>query len=336
MLATDLDLPLVLHSRQAEEKLVEVLPRDIQVPVILHCYTGPSGPALEAARRGWFVSFAGALTYRKNGHLRETLSLLPREQVLVETDSPFMAPEPLRGRICEPSFVENTARVVAGTWGTTEEEAFGVLLGNSLGAFRLGEHDRPSVVYLLGGRAYVNLTGKCCNSCRFCIRRIRNGLGGYDLAHQGDDPSEARVLGSLSRLALRGLEELVFCGYGEPTARPGLLRKAAGLARSRGWRLRLNTNGLALAFSSREETEGMIRLFDTVSVSLNAFDSGSYDALCRPGVESAWERLISFIRLAGETGVEVRLTAVAQEGLDMDAVRSVAAGLGYTLTVRGT
>lgn len=79
----------------------------------------------------------------------------------------------------------------------------------------------------------------------------------------------------------------------------------------------------------------MLRMFDTVSISLNAHDAASYEALCRPSVPGAWESLLAFARLASGSGVEVRLTAVAWEGVDLSKVRETALQLGLPLVVRG-
>lgn len=334
-LASDLDLPLVCHSRGAEAEIVEALGGLNPPGAVLHCYTGPAGPALEAVSRGWFTGFSGAVTFRRNDELRRTLAALPRSSVLVETDSPFMAPEPVRGRTCEPAFVTHTARAVAAAWGVPYGEACAILADNSERAFLQGACARPSVIYRLDGRAYVNLTGTCGNSCRFCIRNTTDGLGGYLLAHGGVEPSERRVLSGISRLPRRGSSEMVFCGYGEPTSRLGLLGRAAGLARSLGWRLRLNTNGLALCTSGHDEVLGVIRLFDSISISLNAWDEDSYRNICRPSVPAAWDNLLAFIRLAATAGPGVRLTAVACDGVDIGRVRAVAEGLGLQLVTRG-
>lgn len=334
-LASDLDLPLICHSRGAEAETVEALGALNPPGSVLHCYTGPAGPALEAASRGWFIGFSGAVTFRRNDPLRRTLAALPRNSVLVETDSPFMSPEPVRGRTCEPAFVTHTARAVAGAWGIPYPEACSILQANSETAFRQGARARPSVIYRLDGRAYVNLTGSCCNNCRFCIRNTAPGLGGYLLAHGGVEPSEGRVLSGISRLPRKGFGEMVFCGYGEPTSRLALLGRAAALARSLGWRLRLNTNGLALCSSGLDEVLGVVKLFDAVSISLNAWDDGSYRGICRPSVPGAWDSLLAFVKLASSAGPRVRLTAVAWDGVDMARVRAVAEGLGLPLVARG-
>ncbi len=336
-LARDLDLPLVLHSRSAERRIMEVLPEDHPSPVIMHCYTGPAGPAGEAVRRGWFVSFSGALTFAGRRDLRDILAGLPRGSVLTETDSPYMAPEPVRGRTCEPALIVHTIGCAARIAGEDASSAARRLSSNARRAFMLEEGLRPAVVYVLGRRAYVNLTGRCSNSCEFCIRERTPGLGGYILRHASGDPSPRRVLGSVSRLDPSGFEELVFCGYGEPTDRADLLEDAARAARKAGWRrLRLNTNGLATGIMSTGEASRLLSLFDSVSISLNAHDEVSYGNTCRPSRPGAWGHLLSFVALAKASDREVRLTAVRWEGVDIPAVASLAAGLGLPLSVRGS
>jgi TatD DNase family protein len=331
-LARDLELPLVVHSRAAEEAIVRIL-GDPGTPVVMHCYTGPHGPALEAAGRGWHVSFAGALTFRRRSDLRELVSRLPRESLLVETDSPYMAPEPWRGGPSEPAHAARTAEVMAGCCGLTPGGMAEILARNVRRAF-LDPLERAAAVYVLGPRAYVNLTGSCPNDCTFCVRRRTSGLGGYTLRHHDGDPSRGRVLGCIRRLPRAGLEELVFCGFGEPTTRPDLLGEAAALASSAGWRTRLDTNGLGLLWMDEERAAGLIGLFDGVSISLNAHDEASYDALCRPSLAGSWDALARFSRLAVSLCRDVRFTAVAAEGVDLDAVSRLARELGGRFTAR--
>jgi TatD DNase family protein len=334
-LARALALPLIVHSRSAERRVLEMLPADPGFPVIMHCYTGPRAEALEAASRGYFIGFAGGLTYRKNEELRQTAAALPLDRILVETDAPFMSPEPLRGKRCEPAFVAHTAARMAEIRGLAPVEAGTALFENALRAFRLGSHRRPSAVYMLGPRAYVNLTGKCNNDCTFCIRRSCDGLGGYYLRHGRTDPPAWRILAALGLLDPREFEELVFCGFGEPTTRPVELREISVKAREAGWKIRLNTNGLATSMMEPAEARTLLAPFHTVSISLNCHDRESYSRICRPSAPDAWERLLEFIAIARESGARVRLTAVKAEGVDMAATRRLASELGPGLTERG-
>ena len=110
-LAAELRKPVVIHTRAAEEDTLAAL-RDFDGTVILHCFSSPAmlEPALE---RGWYVSFAGNVTYPKAPELREAAARVPADRLLVETDSPFLAPQPVRGKPNEPRHVVATARVVA-------------------------------------------------------------------------------------------------------------------------------------------------------------------------------------------------------------------------------
>ena len=107
------DLPLVIHVRDAWPEILRVLDEGSAERVVLHCFSGDAEIALGCAERGWFLSFAGNVTYPKNEHLREAAAAVPLERVLVETDSPFLAPQRLRGRDNAPSNVVDVIEAVA-------------------------------------------------------------------------------------------------------------------------------------------------------------------------------------------------------------------------------
>jgi TatD DNase family protein len=112
-------LPLVIHMRDrgdgsaVGETLATLAEEAEGVTVVLHCYSGPPERVADAAERGWYVSFAGNLTYPSAGDLREAACLVPPELLLVETDSPFLAPQSERGRPNEPGNVVETAERLA-------------------------------------------------------------------------------------------------------------------------------------------------------------------------------------------------------------------------------
>lgn len=113
-LAVSARKPLMIHNREADEDLMRIL-ADAPQPtdVILHCFSSPLDVACEAIDRGYVLSFAGNATFKRNEELREAARLAPAEQILVETDAPYMTPEPFRGARNEPGFVGYTARVLA-------------------------------------------------------------------------------------------------------------------------------------------------------------------------------------------------------------------------------
>jgi TatD DNase family protein len=122
-IAGEAGLPLVIHMRESiEDAYATLAERADGVTVILHCFSGTAGQAAEAAERGWYCSFAGNVTYPKAEGLREAAAVVPSELLLVETDSPFLAPQPVRGKPNEPANVVATAEQVAEARGVAYEE----------------------------------------------------------------------------------------------------------------------------------------------------------------------------------------------------------------------
>jgi TatD DNase family protein len=107
------DLPLVIHVREAWPEILRLLGEGSAERVVLHCFSGDAEVAAECTERGWFLSFAGNVTYPKNGHLREAAAAVTLDRILVETDSPFLAPQRLRGRDNAPSNVVDVIEAVA-------------------------------------------------------------------------------------------------------------------------------------------------------------------------------------------------------------------------------
>ena len=109
-------LPLVVHTRDAEDDTAEILGRAVTaggVTGVLHCFTGTADLARKALDLGFYISLSGIVTFKSARDLQETARMLPHDRILVETDSPFLAPVPHRGQTCEPAFVADTAAFVA-------------------------------------------------------------------------------------------------------------------------------------------------------------------------------------------------------------------------------
>ncbi|MDN6438782.1 MAG: TatD family hydrolase [Corynebacterium nuruki] len=131
-LAAEVGRPLMIHNREADADLLRILddaPEDL--PVMLHCFSSPLAVAREAVDRGYWLSFCGNVTFRRNEELREAARLCPADRILVETDAPFMTPEPFRGARNEPAFVGYTARCVAEVRGVTPEALGAQVAGNA-------------------------------------------------------------------------------------------------------------------------------------------------------------------------------------------------------------
>jgi TatD DNase family protein len=134
-LAARAGLPLVVHTREAEEDTFSILrERAGGVTVVLHCFSAPS-KLDECVERGYFCSFAGNVTYPRNGELQEAARAVPEELLLVETDAPFLSPVPLRGKPNEPAYVVRTAKRVAELRGVDYEQLDALVERNAARVF---------------------------------------------------------------------------------------------------------------------------------------------------------------------------------------------------------
>jgi TatD DNase family protein len=118
-------LPLVIHAREADEDVAKILTEEMgkgTFPAVLHCFTGGRNLAMAAIELGLSISFTGILTFNNSQNLRDIAKELPADRILVETDAPYLAPLPHRGRRNEPSFVIETAKVLAQVRGVPPEE----------------------------------------------------------------------------------------------------------------------------------------------------------------------------------------------------------------------
>jgi len=122
--AREAGLPLVVHTRDAEEDTAEILTREVGkggVTGVLHCFTGSAQLARKGLDLGFYVSISGIVTFKNARDLQETARTIPLDRLLVETDSPFLAPVPHRGQTCEPAFVADTAAFLAELRGEPAE-----------------------------------------------------------------------------------------------------------------------------------------------------------------------------------------------------------------------
>ena len=135
-------LPVVIHTREAEADTLEILRQEwgaSGLPGVIHCFTGTGWFAEQAVELGFYISFSGVVTFKNAEELRRTAGNLPLSRLLIETDSPFLAPVPYRGRRNEPAYVVEVARRIAALRGLSVEEVGRATTENFKRLFRLGE-----------------------------------------------------------------------------------------------------------------------------------------------------------------------------------------------------
>ena len=134
-LARKLDLPVVVHQRESGDDVLEILQDFPEVKAVLHCFTGTLKQAEIALNMGHSLSFTGVVTYPKASDVREIVKIVPDDRFMVETDSPYLAPVPYRGKSNEPGFVIHTAEKIAEIREISFEECAGLTTKNALRFF---------------------------------------------------------------------------------------------------------------------------------------------------------------------------------------------------------
>ena len=341
-LAGELDKPVIIHIRDpkdgpplAQERFLGILDEETEGPVrgIMHCFTGTLDFALECIRRGFHLSFPGVVTFPKAEALQHVVRKIPYERLLIESDCPYLAPVPKRGKRNEPAFVTFTASAVAALRGITPVDLDRILLHNFESLFRLKKHpERGEIAYEIRGNLYLNITNRCTCNCSFCDRTRGAMVSGYYLGLE-NEPEAAELINAVGDPKRYG--QIVFCGYGEPMVRLDVVKEVARRLKQQGAKIRLNTNGHTELIHGRDILPELVGLVDQISVSLNAATPEDYTRYCLPdfGAE-AFEATKRFITRAVELDFEVTATAVELPGLDIEAVRKLAESLGAEFRLR--
>jgi TatD DNase family protein len=137
-LSRDLGVPLVVHCREAYPQVLELLAREQADSVILHAFSGSVEVARAAVERGYLISMAGPVTFRRAGQAAEVSQQVPGESLLVESDAPVLAPEPMRGRRNEPAYLVHTIQQIAILRKTDVEEVAAMTTANAMRVYAVG------------------------------------------------------------------------------------------------------------------------------------------------------------------------------------------------------
>ncbi len=204
----------------------------------------------------------------------------------------------------------------------------------------------PKIVYRFGNNVYLNITNRCPNLCVFCIKtKWKMDFHGNNLNLAGHEPSAPEILSALEiELKKAPFDEVVFCGYGEPTMRLEVLLFVAQTLK--GWqaqakfppfKIRLNTNGLGARINHKPIVPQLRQVIDSVNVSVNAENETVWQQLVRPETEyrDAYPDVLAFLQDCVEAGFEkVILSCVENTGADTGALAVMAREYGAQLYVR--
>jgi TatD DNase family protein len=335
-LAKRLNKPIVIHDRDAHDDVWKML-EEVGVPAaggVVHCFSGDLVFARRLVEAGFLISIPGIVTFPRAKLLQEVVAGLPLEKMVIETDCPWLAPERYRGKRNEPAYVVEVAAKVAQLKRVSVEDVGRVTTLAAQRLFRLpGATLEPSIAYRIRDAMYLNITNRCTLACSFCQKFVDFEVKGHflKLPHEPSVEDIFLAVGQPEQY-----DEVVFCGYGEPTLRLEVVKAiATRLKRAGARRIRLNTDGLANLVYGRNIIPELVGVIDAVSVSLNAPDAASYASICRsPYGEEGYRAVCEFIVEAKQKLPEVVASVVACPGLDLEACRRKADELGVPLRVR--
>ena len=195
-----------------------------------------------------------------------------------------------------------------------------------------------TISYEVGNNLYLNLTNQCPCACTFCIRNNGDGAYGSDPLWLEHEPTMEEIKADLSKRDISAYNEVIFCGFGEPTCRLDALLETAKWLKSNceTVKFRLNTNGLGDLVNNRPIAEELCEIIDTISISLNAGTKEEYMKVTRPKFENAWEVMHKFTADCVNTGKSQVVMSVVDviSPEQIEASREVAKSLGAVLRVR--
>jgi TatD DNase family protein len=342
-------LPVIIHSRESMVETIVAVEEASSDPEwrpldpgawsrypaprgVFHCFPGTVADAWRVIRAGFLISLPGIITFKNPGPAVEVAGTVSIEHFLLETDSPYLAPVPRRGTRNEPANIPLIASRLAELQRLSVEDVVRATAYSAYRLFGIGEAPVPRFTYQLRNSLYINLTIRCNADCVFCDRKGDAVIKGYSLKIDRE-PSAEEILGEIGDP--RRFDEIVFCGYGEPTIRMDALTRVARRVKELGGRTRLNTDGHGSVINKRNIVPELAGLIDAVSISLNATDPERYGELMRIDGVKNFAAMVEFARECVRTLPRVVMTVVDLQGIDPgDARRFVEEEIGAVFQTR--
>jgi len=323
-LGQEISLPIIIHAREAHEETIRILREEAngQWRGVFHCFSGDLAMAQQVIQMGFFISIPGTVTFKKSWQQQEVVQKVPLERILLETDAPFLAPEPYRGKRNEPAYVRYTAEKIAQLKGLSFADVARITSLNARLLFGVGEDiPKGKIAYPIRNSLYLNLTNRCSNRCTFCAKNKSFIVKGHDLQLERE-PDAQELIAAVGDP--QKYQEIVFCGFGEPLLRLDTVKIVAAELKKRGARIRIDTDGQANLVYGRNILPELKGLVDAISISLNAESAEKYHRLCRsPFGEEGYRGILEFIRQAKKVIPEVIATVIDMPGVDVPACRRI-------------
>jgi len=332
-IAKDSGLPIIVHSREAMNDTLQILKEDAKgISGVLHCFSGDVEVAKKAIGMDFYISIAGPLTFKNARGLVEIAKFIPDEYLLIETDAPYLSPEPMRGKRNEPSFLKYTAQILAELRDVSIADIARITTHNAMRLFKIGEiHEKGKIIYKIRDSLYLNITNRCTNRCGFCVRFHTSYVKGHNLRLE-KEPSPEEIIKAIGEPT--EYKEIVFCGLGEPLLRLDVVKEVSSWIKQKGGKVRINTNGHGNLIHGRNILPELQGIVDSLSISLDAQDEDKYNEICKPAFKNAFQAVLFFIKEAKKYIPEVKVTVVEIPEVDIEKCRTIANEVGVELRIR--
>ena len=336
-IARRVNRPVVIHTRESIAETVGIVMESVadkgwraqmatpesRFPApkgVFHCFPGDVRQAWELINAGFYVSVPGIVTFKNAGAAAAVAEHISPEHLLLETDSPYLAPVPNRGKRNEPANLPLIARKIAELQHLSVEDIARTTRYGAYLLFGVGTPGDPQIVYSLRDCLYINLTIRCNADCVFCDRKGEAVIKGHNLRIQKEPTAQEVIdaIGDPTRYA-----EIVFCGYGEPTIRLDAIKEVASHVKRMGGKTRINTDGHGDIINKRNIVPELVGLIDAVSISLNATEPQQYGRLMRLDGERYFPAMIAFARECVRLLPKVVLTVVDLDEVDKEKARAL-------------
>ncbi len=329
------NLPIIIHSREAENDVINILDEKLRqsptwrsylkkdydrYPVpkgVFHCFPGDSKMAWKLIEMGFYISLTGPVTYsnkpNKPNSMVEVATHVSAEHILLETDSPFLTPTPHRGKRNEPAYVKHIAQKIAEVQGLLTED---IGRASSFGVqklFSIGKYPDPVIAYKIRDSLYLNITLRCNADCVFCDRKGEAIVKGNNLRIT-KEPNVNEIIQAIGNPTK--YEEIVFCGFGEPTIRLDVVKGVSKWAKEQGGKVRLNTDGHGNIINHRNIVPELVGLVDSFSISINTTDPEQYGRLMRIDGKKYFSAMVEFAKECVKYKFDVTMTMVNLNEID--------------------
>jgi TatD DNase family protein len=335
------DLPIIVHTRESEKDVLEIVERHVRQGKdwrarlrqkadryppprgVFHCFPGDVEMAWRVINLGFYISIPGPVTFPakpgKNSPMVEVAQKVSAEHILLETDCPYLTPHPHRGKRNEPAYVPLIASRIAELQGLSIEDIARASTFGVTKLFGIGEYPRPVFAYKIRDSLYLNITIRCNADCVFCDRKGEAIVRGHNLRIERE-PSVEEVIREIDDP--KRYDEIVFCGFGEPTIRVDALKHISKWVKENGGVVRLNTDGHGSLINYHNIVPELVGLVDAVSISLNTIDPDQYSRLMQIDGGKFFPAMVEFAKECVKHGLDVTMTMVDLQSVNEAKTRA--------------